>query len=99
MPSKTSTPWGQADQEEKLDLGHGAPILSVSTPSHGGFFVPDEHLDAIPANRQAWAARWSGSVNWYEEDCCWAAVALAFPRFFSSDHIAIARKLVEQYAP
>jgi len=74
-----STPWGVAN--------HVAPvgtdgILRVDTPSHGGYFVPDALLHRIPAAHRAYADRVSGSANWYEEDCAWACVAVAFPEHF-----------------
>ena len=38
-------------------------------PGHGGFYVPDESLACIPVIEQEYAEHWSGSKNWYEEDC------------------------------
>jgi len=76
---KQSTPWGLADQVERIgDSG----ICFCSTPSHGGYYVPSNLLPAIPEQRQQRALYWSGSRNWYEEDCEWASVALAFPELF-----------------
>jgi hypothetical protein len=86
----TWTPWGIA--QSRTDVGDG--ILCVSTASHGGYFVPDRLLGRIPAEGQAFAARWSGSPNWFEEDCAWAYVALAFPEFFPADALADARRIV-----
>ena len=73
-----STPWGTSDHVQ--DIGRG--ILSVDTPSHGGYFVPTSLLPAIPEAHQKRAEYWSGSRNWYEEDCEWASVAVAFPDLF-----------------
>jgi hypothetical protein len=94
-----NTPWGQSDSETKLRVGPGVndEIISVGTPSHGGYFVPDHLLSRIPANQQAWAAKWSQSPNWYEEDCCWAAVALAFPSLFNDNARVLAADLVKTY--
>ncbi len=89
----TDTPWGHAQQYENLGQG----IFSVSTAGHGGIFVPDEMLGSIPEEHQRWAAQWSGSRNWYEEDCCWAAVAVAFPDRFPPDNLEHARKTLESY--
>ena len=72
------TPWGTASSI--TDIGSG--IKHVTTPSHGGYFVPNAKLASIPEEHQAVAASWSGSRNWYEEDCCWAYVCLAFPHLF-----------------
>jgi len=65
------TPWG--DSQTVHDIGNG--VLSVSTASHGGLYVPDYLLSRIPEKEQAYAERWSGSRNWYEEDCA-AAIPL-----------------------
>ena len=72
------TPWGRADQIENVGEG----IYFASTPSHGGYYVPSALLPAITAAHQARALKWSGSRNWYEEDCEWASVAIAFPHLF-----------------
>jgi hypothetical protein len=73
------TPWGYADAID--EIGNG--IYFASTPSHGGYFVPSALLGQIPEAHQARALRWSGSRNWYEEDCEWASVAVAFPDLFT----------------
>jgi len=96
MPRFTrNTPWGYADQ--CAHIGDG--IYSVSTPSHGGYFVPDDLLHRIPSEQQAWAERWSGSRNWYEEDCCWAAVAGAFPTLFPPEALPMAMDILARYCP
>lgn len=89
----SSTPWGTADGVTPVGRG----IEFVSTPSHGGYYVPDALLRFIPTARQAWAKRWSGSVNWYEEDCCWAAVAEAFPELFPETAQEHARMTIAHY--
>ncbi len=67
-----NTPWGFA-QTVHAEGARG--VLSVSTASHGGIFVPDALLAEIPAIERAYAAQWSGSENWFEEDCA-AAIPL-----------------------
>jgi hypothetical protein len=81
MKTNQQTPWGRADQIERIGEG----IYFASTPSHGGYYVPAGMLHAIPAAHQARALKWSGSRNWYEEDCEWASVAVAFPHLFNQD--------------
>ncbi len=82
------TPWGYADQYSNLGQG----MFSVSTPSHGGIFVPEEYLHCISPEGRADAARWSGSEQWYEEDCCWAHVAIAFPDRFPPEAVKVAHR-------
>jgi len=72
----TWTPWGTPDHAEQVMAG----IWSLSTPRHGGFYVSAERRKASPF-LQAWAAysfNGQGRVGWFEEDCDWSLVALAF---------------------
>jgi hypothetical protein len=74
------TPWGQSDSIEY----YGADgLLFASTPSHGGFYVPNKLIGRIPLLQQGYACRWSGSRHWFEEDCAAIAVLLAFPEYFA----------------
>jgi hypothetical protein len=82
------TPWGRADHCENLGQG----VMSVSTPSHGGIFVPVELLGNMSAAARADAKRWSGSEQWYEEDCCWAHVAVALPDRFTPEAVEAAKR-------
>lgn len=74
-----NSPWGKPQDERVLCVIDGHAITLVSTPSHGGAHVPDALLYRIPPVIQLRAQRWSGSRNWYEEDCCLMDVARAFP--------------------
>jgi hypothetical protein len=70
------TPWGYADQCIQKAPG----LWAMSTPGHGGFLVDYELLLQMPPailKIQTFAGR-----GWYEEDCDWALVTLAFPEFF-----------------
>src|SRR3972149_4268130 len=68
----TSTPWGVADDSERIARG----IMRYRTPGHGG--------DHLSARRQAeMPAALRLDDGWYEEDCDWARVALGLPQFFS----------------
>ena len=89
------TPWGTSDTRTPI----GSGIVRVETPSHGGYYVPRAVLDRIPATHQAYAARWSGSPQWYEEDCAWACVAVAFPEHFPADALSNARETIAHYIP
>ena len=76
---KIHTPWGVADNIERKGKG----IFFADTPGHGGYFVPNDMLYRIPKAHQDRARYWSGSPNWYEEDCEWASVVVAFPELFT----------------
>jgi hypothetical protein len=76
---RVETPWGVAQNVRPVGPDG---IFSADTSTHGGYYVPSALLDKIDPRGRADAKRWSGSENWYEEDCCWAWVALAFPEHF-----------------
>lgn len=83
------TPWGKADHV--TDIGRG--IKCVSTPGHGGYFVPAETRKQMPpAALQTWAG-----PGWYEEDCDWALVALSFPELFPAEAIEHAKTTVSNW--
>lgn len=79
--SKRYTPWGYADSEKEI----GGGIISVSTPSHGGLFVPPLVFNTMPAELKC---NVYGEGTWFEEDCEWALVALAFPQYFEDNMAA-----------
>ena len=81
---KLLTPWGHADY-----IKHIAPgIIFVSTPSHGGYKVERDVLRTMPKKYRV-------GGGWYEEDCEAVKVVLAFPKYFSPDHVEAAK---ESYA-
>ena len=90
----TNTPWGRADHVERIgDQG----ILQVSTPSHGGIFVPSELLAQMPAELQG-SNSYSGQGNWFEEDIEWTIPVLAFPLQFSPEYCKAAVETANGYA-
>jgi len=91
--SRMATPWGESQTIDKLgDDG----VLAVTTASHGGIYVPRALLHRIPQAGQLWAAGWSGSVNWYEEDCAWSIVARYFPELFSEKDRGYAEETLQR---
>lgn len=79
-----TTPWGIAEYTKAFPVpGTDHIVIFVSTPSHGGFFVPDALLHRIPEKEQEFAKIWAGGKNWYEEDVCASSVVLAFPEVFN----------------
>ena len=86
------TPWGVADTAEHIGLG----VYLVTTPSHGGYYLPPAVNARVPAHWQA--ITWNngqGREGWYEEDCDWALVALAVPELFIPEERTIARRIAE----
>jgi hypothetical protein len=72
------TPWGISDSAEQIAGG----ITFYSTPSHGGFHLSPERMQAMPEHLRACSYTKNES---FEEDCSWCAVALAFPEYFSKE--------------
>jgi len=70
------TPWGQADTARKME---GTDCIAVTTSTHGGIYVPNHLLPRIPDVERKLAAAWSGSENWFEEDCCALSVLFHIP--------------------
>jgi hypothetical protein len=98
LPEGRRTPWGRADHVTQISDGR-TTIIDVSTPSHGGYFVPKKYLVRIDPAHRAYALKWSGSEQWYEEDCAWAAVVVAFPELFDAEHIAAAKESAVRWLP
>ena len=88
------TPWGVAQETRTIGEVDGQSIRFVSTASHGGYYVPAALLHYIPEAHQQRAITWSGSRNWYEEDCEWASVCAAFPHLFPETAQEDARRTI-----
>lgn len=88
VSSRASTPWG---------ISQGATIYADgvvchSTGGHGGFELsPESNVRTHPSLRAA--------DGFYEEDCCWAAVAQAFPELFTDFENACADRTIRHYFP
>jgi len=84
------TPWGLSQTVEYIsgnDTGGATGVLFVTTASHGGYYVPRDQLHKITAERRAYAARWSGSEQWYEEDCAAAIIPVSFLELFDAERV------------
>ena len=89
------TPWGRSQSRSEIAPG----IVHHETGSHGGMFVSDELLAQIPAPWRAYAAKWTGSENWFEEDVAWAAVAVTFPQHFPTETLTLAKRIAGAWLP
>jgi uncharacterized protein DUF7007 len=94
----TTTPWGISDYSEQIAPG----IMRYGTPRHGGIHLSAKRQAEMPTtllgSDNAYFARLL-QVGWYEEDCEWARVALAFPQFFTLDDVDLASELLRRYNP
>lgn len=83
-----NTPWGRAQSAEI----YGEGIAFFSTASHGGFKVQAAQLATMPAILRV-------RDGWYEEDCEWAKVALAFPGLFTASERRSADATLRDWYP
>ena len=98
------TPWGAPTGLtyvfEPNAPDYSKPLLLIAeTASHGGMVPCEAILERIPAAHRQYALRWNGAglngAIWFEEDCAWAAVALAAPELFDDGAIQLATVIAE----
>lgn len=88
-----SSPWGIVQDEETIADG----IVYVSTASHGGIWVSPELLGRVQEAMRDYAAYWSGSSQWFEEDCAAQCVVVSFPEHFPAEQVERAQAIVDRY--
>lgn len=88
-----SSPWGIVQDEETIAEG----IVYVSTASHGGIWVSPELLGRVQEAMRDYAAYWSGSSSWFEEDCAAQCVVVSFPEHFPAEQVERAQVIVDRY--
>ena len=85
------TPWGPSQTTQTI----GDHIVRVTTAGHGGYYVPPSLYRMMPA---ALRTNPYGTGTWFEEDCEWALVALAFPDHFQPRQIRNAVETIKVYS-
>jgi len=86
------SPWGVIQDIKTYENG----ILYVSTPSHGGMWVPDLLIDDMSKAAREYAAQWSHGWGdqWFEHDLAIAFVVGAFPKLFKLSEVRTARRMI-----
>ncbi len=84
----TSTPWGAAQTSQRYGYG----VTRYTTAGHGGFRVSPTVNAKVPDHLRI-------EDGWYEEDCEWARVPLAFPELFTNDDLEAAKRTLRTWAP
>jgi hypothetical protein len=76
------SPWGEVQGSEQI--AHG--IRQVFTAGHGGVVVSPTRMRQMPAPLADVGRRLPGRAGYgyFEEDCDWAAVAVAFPDAYAA---------------
>lgn len=93
-PFLLSSPWGLVDEVRE----HAPGVYFVTTPSHGGFLVTADAWRRMPQGLRAIGSPWGGMYA-FEEDCCYAAVVLAFPDAFAPASVEVAARTVRAWYP
>jgi hypothetical protein len=82
----TQTPWGAAQNSTKYAPG----IISYSTASHGGFHLSETRQKEMPEILK-------NPDGWYEEDCEWCKVVIAFSQYFKPKEILHAYDILKNF--
>lgn len=88
VSSRASTPWG-ASQGATL---YAEDVVFHSTAGHGGFHISAERNRKVHPLLRA-------EGGWYEEDECWAAVAITFPHLFTAFERRCAERTIKDSWP
>ena len=86
--SRAHTPWGISQGGTRYADG----VVSHSTAGHGGFQLSSDRNVIVHVLLRA-------DDGFYEEDCCWAAVAVAFPDLFTDFEKACAERTLRDTFP
>jgi len=84
------TPWGASQSASVIAEG----ITVHSTASHGGIELSESRIAALPDGLQEFKP-WAGR-GWYEEDCDYGVVVLAFPSSFGCQSAYYARSALRR---
>ncbi|UOK73931.1 DUF7007 domain-containing protein [Ancylobacter polymorphus] len=88
VSSRASTPWG-ASQGATL---YAEDVVFHSTAGHGGFHISAERNRKVHPLLRA-------EGGWYEQDECWAAVAITFPHLFTAFERRCAERTIKDSWP
>lgn len=89
------SPWGEV--QTMRDFGDG--VTFVTTAGHGGFIVSREAAERMPRELREIGQDIGRGVLAFEEDCCYAAVVLAFPEKFPADTVRTADESIRHWFP
>jgi hypothetical protein len=86
--SRANTPWGTSQGATVYAEG----VTAHSTAGHGGFHLSGERNRKVHPMLRA-------PGGWYEEDECWAIVALTYPHLFTAFECRCAERTVKDSWP
>lgn len=76
----SNSPWGRVQRRTTIAKG----IVWMTTAGHGGFRLSRDRWEAMPAHLKACSFT---SDEFFEEDCAYCAVVLAFPAHFNDEQV------------
>lgn len=85
----TACPWGHIQSSRIVAPG----IVHITTASHGGYRLDEPTYHAMPPHLRECSFT---KDQWFEEDCSWCAVVLAFPHHFGPGMVEAARQTHER---
>ena len=98
--ARVGCPWGEIQDITRYGGADLAlAVYSVSTPGHGGFYVGAGLYGTMPDCLKACAFPGGAGGQWFEEDCSWCAVALAFPELFTPLELGFAIRTCRGWYP
>lgn len=77
-------PWGAIQTHDKVAEG----IYFIQTGGHGGYLVTRDRYAEMPQYLRECSFT---KDQWFEEDCSWCAVVIAWPHYFTSRMVEAAR--------
>ena len=83
-------PWGAVQASKVVADG----IFWFSTASHGGFALSQDRYEQMPDHLKACSFT---DDEFFEEDCSWCAVVIAFPDFFNQGMQAAAQECFSRF--
>lgn len=83
-------PWGPIEETKEVAPG----IDWVSCAGHAGFRLSYGRYMSMPMR---WRQCSFTNNEWFEEDCSWCAVVLAYPEFFNSGMVQAAKNTFNRF--
>ena len=83
-------PWGAVQASKVVADG----IFWFSTASHAGFALSQDRYEQMPDHLKACSFT---DDEFFEEDCSWCAVVIAFPDFFNQGMQAAAQECFSRF--
>ena len=83
-------PWGEVQATQFIATG----IIHVITGGHGGYRLCEDRYNSMPLHLRECSYT---KDQWFEEDCSWCAVVLAWPQYFSTMQVLAARDTYARY--